>query len=422
MNEKKRAIEFGRRLRAVREKGSDSLRKVEARSGLNSGYLSQLENGKITHPSPSVLQKVAAGYGLRFGDLLKWTGYVEEAEQPVGTNQAVAFSSVAGLGEPSDEELEALRAIVDVLQKNRKAGFALPPGDEPLGPETSRLVRGYATSLLREADALGARPTPLEDVQAAARLVLTGELSLDINDKERLLERFGHWVNKAWRRLQGSFDFRTREIWVKPDLHPSRRRFVISHEIGHAIIPAHRRSFAYIDDKDRMPPFAREFFEREANQAAIEILMQGGQAAEEFESSAPSRAEIRRIADAFGASIVATARYIVENSRRPIALAVCHSNEGRLGPPHVYASQRFERVFGWRTGRAPWEQLRPALQTAASETEERWISPDLNSQGRILQVETMHTGYAALVLVAGESRLRSMGRLFRPAPAASAAG
>ena len=58
---RKRAIEFGRRLREVREKNGESLRKIEARSGLNSGYLSQLENGKITHPSPSILQKVAKG-------------------------------------------------------------------------------------------------------------------------------------------------------------------------------------------------------------------------------------------------------------------------------------------------------------------------------------------------------------------------
>jgi len=55
---RQRAIEFGRRLREVREKRSESLRKVERRSGLNSGYLSQLENGKITHPSPSILQRL----------------------------------------------------------------------------------------------------------------------------------------------------------------------------------------------------------------------------------------------------------------------------------------------------------------------------------------------------------------------------
>lgn len=420
MDPKDLATEFGGRLRSVRNKSGDSLRKVEERSGLNSGYLSQLENGKITHPSPSVLQKVAAGYGLRFGDLLKWTGYIEETEQPVGTNQAVAFSSVAGLGEPSDEELQTLQAIVDVLQKNRKAGFAMPAGDKALDPETMRLVRGYATALLREADALGARPTPLEDVQAAARLVMAGELSLDARDKERLRERFGHWVNRAWRRLQGSFDFRTQEIWVKPDLHPSKRRFVISHEIGHAIIPAHQESFAYIDDASRMPPIVRELFEREANQAAIEILMQGGQASEEFDSSAPSMAEIRRIAGAFGASIIATARYVVENSRRPVALVVCHSGAaGRFGPPHVYSSRRFDRSFGWRVDTAPWERLRPALQSAAGEVAESWVLPDLNGQGRVLLVEKMHTGYGGLVLVAGESRLRTIGRLLVPSGTAA---
>lgn len=420
MDSKERAIKFGEQLRSVRKNSGDSLRKVEERSGLNSGYLSQLENGKIVHPSPSVLQKAATGYGLRFGDLLKWTGYIEEAEQPVGTNQAVAFSSVAGLGEPSDEELQALQAIVDVLQKNRKAGFALPTGDEPLEPEALRLVRGYATSLLREAGAFGVLPTPLEDIQAAARLVLSEELTLDPTDKERLRERFGHWVSRAWRRLQGSFDFREQAIWVKPDLHPSKRRFVISHEIGHAIIPAHRQSFAYVDDASRLPPVARELFEREANQAAIEILMQGGRATKEFDSSAPSLEEIRRIAGAYGASIIATARYVVENSQRPVALIVCHgSTSGRFGPPHVYSSPQFERSFGWQAGVAPWEKLRPALQTAASEAPEDWATPDQNGQGRALRVEKMHTGYSALVLVAEESRLRTARRVLLPSGTAA---
>lgn len=411
MDAKQRALEFGKRLRAVRAANGDSLRDIEQRSGLNNGYLSQLENGKIIHPSPSVLQKVAKGYGLRFSDLLQWTGYIEEGKPQVTTNQAVALSSVAGLGDPSDEELQALQAIVEVLQKNRKAGFALPSADQPLDPEALRLVRGYAMALLREADALGKRPTPLEDVQAAARLVLTNELTLDPSDKAHLVSRFGGWVNRAWRRLQGSFDFRTKAIWVKPELHPSKRRFVISHEIGHAIIPAHRESFAYVDDSSRLPPFARDLFEREANQAAVEILLQGGQATDEFDSSPPSLPGIVAIASEFGASIVATARYVVESSRRPLALVVCHNSEaGRFGPPHVYASSRFEQSFGWRTGAAPWEQLRPALHSAAAAADERWVIANLRGEDRVVAVEKMHTTYAALVLVIPESRLRKVRR------------
>ncbi len=413
MDPKKRAVEFGKRLRAVRQKTGDSLRAIEERSGLNNGYLSQLENGKIVHPSPAVLQKVAKGYRLRFQDLLNWAGYIEDAQSEVTANQAVALSSVSGLGEPSDEELRALQAIIEVLRKNREVGFSSLPSDEPLDPEALRLVRGYAVSLLREADALGTRPTPLEDVQAAARLVLTHELTLDPDDKARLLERFGHWVNRAWRRLQGTFDFRTKEIWVKPDLHPSKHRFVISHEIGHAIIPAHRESFAYVDDSTRLPPFAQELFEREANQAAIEILLQGGEATEEFDSSTPTLASICKIAEEFGASIVATARYVAENSRRPIALVVSHvGRDSRLGPPHLYSSNRFEASFRWRADTPPWDKIRPALQTAVAGGSGTWIAPNLRGEGRILHVTSMHTGYAALVLVAGESRLRSTARRF----------
>jgi transcriptional regulator with XRE-family HTH domain len=420
MDPKKRAVEFGKRLRAVRQKTGDSLRAIEERSGLNNGYLSQLENGKIVHPSPAVLQKVAKGYRLRFQDLLNWAGYIEDAPSEVTANQAVALSSVSGLGEPSDEELRALQAIIEVLRKNREAGFSALPSDRPLDPEALRLVRGYAVSLLREADALGTRPTPLEDVQAAARLVVTHELTLDPNDKARLTERFGHWVNRAWRRLQGTFDFRTKEIWVKPDLHPSKRRFVISHEIGHAIIPAHRESFAYVDDSTRLPPFAQELFEREANQAAIEILLQGGEATEEFDSSTPTLASICRIAEEFGASIVATARYVAENSRRPIALVVSHvGRDSRLGPPHLYSSTRFEGSFRWRADSPPWDKIRPALQTAAAGDSGTWIAPNLRGEGRILNVTSMHTGYAALVLVAGESRLRSTARRFSRDPAAA---
>jgi hypothetical protein len=35
--------------------------------------------------------------------------------------------------------------------------------------------------------------------------------------------------------------------------------------IGHAIVPAHKDTFAYVDDFTRLPPLARDLFEREAN-------------------------------------------------------------------------------------------------------------------------------------------------------------
>lgn len=110
---------LGQRLREVRETAGHSLREMERRSGLNSGYLSQLEQTKISHPNPSILRKVAEAYGVRMEDVLAWAGYASEDQLDILPRQAMALSAVASLGEPSDSELETLTAIVKVLQQNR---------------------------------------------------------------------------------------------------------------------------------------------------------------------------------------------------------------------------------------------------------------------------------------------------------------
>lgn len=410
------ALAFGQRLKQARDARGDSLRKVEGRSGLNSGYLSQLENGKIANPSPTVLQKVAQGYLLRFEDLLGWVGYVPNPSEEVTPNQAVALSTISALGDPSDEELQTLRAIVDLIQKNRGATYSAP-SDLTLDPEAAAEIRRHALALLREADALGRHPTPLEDIQGAARLVLAGELTLDARDRKRLFERFGNWVDIAWRRLQGTFDFRTSEIWLAPDMHAMKRRFVLSHEIGHAILPAHKKTFAYIDDFTCLPPLARDLYERETNQAAVEILFQAGAASDEFDSSPPTLDEICSISASFGASVVSTARFVAETSRRPLSVAVAHRGaSGGLGPTHIYASQRFSDAFGWNSSCIP-PQVRAALKASAAGEPEMWIAPNRRGDPRVIHTEKMFTGYAAIALLVPESKGKVLGRRL-----ASAAG
>jgi transcriptional regulator with XRE-family HTH domain len=407
---KRRAREFGRRLREVREGTGESLRAIERRSGLTSGYLSQLENGKITHPGPSVLERVAEGYGLRFEDVLSWIGYLPQPEDDVPPNQAVALSTVSALGDPSDEELKTLKAIVELLQSKRTATFAAS-SDLPLDEQELKHIRSHAVALLKEADALGRRPTPLEDIQQAARLVLTGEITLEPSDKRRLVKAFGRWVELAWKRLQGTFDSRTSVIWVKPDLHPMKRRFVLSHEIGHAILPAHKKTFAYVDDYTRLPPFSRDFYEREANQAAVEILFQAGELSDEFDSSPPSLRSICDLSVAFGGSIVAAARYVADTSRRPIAVAIAHVNERGLGPTHLYASRRFKSAFFGGPGKVPpWTEIRAALRTAALEDESTWTVTDNTGRPSIVEIQKLHTGFAAIVLMVPAGRKRRLVR------------
>lgn len=408
---------LGTRLKQVREQAGWSLRDLEKRSGLKSGYLSQLEQRKITHPSPSILRRVAEAYQLRFQDVLIWAGYSSE-ETAIPPNQAVALSTVSALGDPSDEELDTLKAIVEVLQRSRRASFSLPT-DLPLDEVTRDEIRRHALALLREADALGVRPTPLEQIVEAAKLVESGELTLDVRDRKKLTERFGHWVDLAWSRLQGTFDFRSDAVWVKPDLHPMRQRFVLSHEIGHAILPAHRETFAYVDDYTTMPPFARDLFEREANQAAVEILFQAGQLTDEIDSSPITLPRICEQSVSFGGSIVASARYAAETSRKSFAIAIAHYGNHRLGPTHIYCSKSFEANFGWRSGNPAPPQLRAALKSARLETDEMWVINDRRREPRVANVEKMSTNFASVVLVVPESKTR--GALRRVVPVTKAA-
>ena len=111
---------LGERLRELRSAARMSLRDVERLSGLHSGYLSQLERGKIAHPGPSVLRAVAEGYGIRYEDILNWSGYAPAETVDTSPRQAAALSAVAGLGDPTEEELDTLTAIVNLLQTKRR--------------------------------------------------------------------------------------------------------------------------------------------------------------------------------------------------------------------------------------------------------------------------------------------------------------
>ena len=110
--------ELGPRLRDVREAKGESLRTVEKRCGLNNGYLSQLERGKIGYPTPTVLRRLAEGYEVAFSVVLQWAGYTEDDEHLELTPNQIAALSI--IGNPSIEEVKVLREIVQLL---RAKGF-----------------------------------------------------------------------------------------------------------------------------------------------------------------------------------------------------------------------------------------------------------------------------------------------------------
>jgi transcriptional regulator with XRE-family HTH domain len=107
---------LGSRLRELRTEKGLGLREVAARADVNHGYLSQLERGEVAQPAPAILQKLAKAYGASFPVLMEWAGYIQ-AGLSIGDQRALSY--LGDLRDASDEELKALRAVLDAMRSSR---------------------------------------------------------------------------------------------------------------------------------------------------------------------------------------------------------------------------------------------------------------------------------------------------------------
>lgn len=75
---------FGAHMKARREALGFSLRDVEAicGGGLSNAYLSQLENGKIKHPSAHIVLMLCAAYAISHEEALGWLEHPTRIEPP----------------------------------------------------------------------------------------------------------------------------------------------------------------------------------------------------------------------------------------------------------------------------------------------------------------------------------------------------
>jgi len=387
---------LGEELRKVREEDGLGLREVATRAGVTHGYLSQLERGEITNPAPPVLHKLATGYRRPFVLLMEWAGYLEPSG--LSSNQQRALSYMGD--DVTDEELAAINAVLTAI-RGRRAGYtAFPQLDGPLTQEEVVAIRKHAVALLVAADAQGVVPTPIDELMRVSKLVSAGEITLSLDERRRLRDVFGSLADTVVRRLWGVIHFPSREVWVNPELPEHKFRFVRSHEVGHHLLPWHRDFFAYLDDSARLRPEHRDKYEREANQAAIELLAQGPRLSTEADDYAMTFAVISHLAERYALSLQATARRVVEESRKEHALLVSYKGpSGKLMPPHVYASDGFDHRFGRGTLVAQGEQL----VSLKSELDDLPIS-DLSGRTTALEFEAVDTQRARFLLVTPKRR------------------
>lgn len=99
---------LGNRLRAARELAGMSLRAAAPRADISTAYLSQLETGSVREPSPHILYRLAAVYGISYTDLMTLAGYIlpeARSAQPQVDLLEIALRSKAPL---TDDERDAL--------------------------------------------------------------------------------------------------------------------------------------------------------------------------------------------------------------------------------------------------------------------------------------------------------------------------
>ncbi|MGJ0454294.1 MAG: helix-turn-helix domain-containing protein [Methylocystis sp.] len=72
------AINLGQYIRKSRQDAQMSLRDVEDATGkeVSNAYLSQLETGKITKPSPHILYALSTALGVAYESLMERAGYI----------------------------------------------------------------------------------------------------------------------------------------------------------------------------------------------------------------------------------------------------------------------------------------------------------------------------------------------------------
>lgn len=127
--------EFGSYLKRLRNEHGLSLRDVEAKAGVSSSYMAQIEHGRRRPPGPDILKRVAPVYDVPLRDLLKAAGYLEEAGGGLSEEEEVdlAFRYVmsdrrykSGARVKGELTTEVKRFIVEMYEK--ATGKKLLPG------------------------------------------------------------------------------------------------------------------------------------------------------------------------------------------------------------------------------------------------------------------------------------------------------
>lgn len=114
---------LGSYLKAARQGLGLSLRAVEDRThkAVTNGYLSQIESGTTTKPSPNVLYHLAEAYGLDYGDLLVRAGHRIPNSAETAQKGIVAGFPMDAIGDLTEAERSDLLSYIAYIRSKRSS-------------------------------------------------------------------------------------------------------------------------------------------------------------------------------------------------------------------------------------------------------------------------------------------------------------
>lgn len=113
---------LGNHLAAIRNERGFSLRQVEELSNhlVSNAYLSQIETGRVHHPSPNILHSLAEVYKTDYEMLMKMAGYIGVTSKR--NNRSDRIATLASLNVSEAEELELVEYLKFRRTVEEKAG------------------------------------------------------------------------------------------------------------------------------------------------------------------------------------------------------------------------------------------------------------------------------------------------------------
>ncbi len=100
-------------LASMRQLKGLTLRAVEEATGkdVSNAYLSQLERGKITQPSPHILYSLSEVYGVAYEKLMELAGYIVASSERSSNQQHGSAATFASASLTLEEETELMKYL-----------------------------------------------------------------------------------------------------------------------------------------------------------------------------------------------------------------------------------------------------------------------------------------------------------------------